>query len=353
MLELTGFVDFIASHGTALPHWSREQQPHVQSNILSRFREAIYFPASDVHPTASIVWQARCEIDNDVLHDSSKLILSKDGTFMAMAASGGYKRRDPKVVYWPALHESLEHKAIVPPLAHQVHDIVLDNDRQLFFITDYDRIKSYSFASETRNKATHTLNSGKHHGPLAVLPNSRIIKAGVGSALAWNLSRLETHYDDSTEFRKIGEGSYQGFKDSWREPGCGKELSTGSSPHVTITFTDPEFAPEVWEYHVPSGYMLCGEDSDHRQRFETVALDLEHGGTVVTRYIGHGDSINTFSCSGEDPNSFLTSCDDGYVRLFDLRDQFPVLTIDIERHSSMCKSAIYTHLDGIPGTSTP
>lgn len=299
------------------------------------------------------MFQARCEINNDSVNEPEKLVLSSDGSYMAMPTSGGYRGRDPIVSYWDTGKDSddFEHKSFSPPLAHHIVDLVLDEPRRLLFIADFDRIKSYTYG--TQRKPVHTMKSDAFStGPLAILPNARLLRGSKGSALVWNIDELETHYaPDSTEYRRIGEGKYDGFEHGWRDEDCKKELSTGSLPHNTVPFAESELIPHVWQYHAPSGHMLVGEDPKDSQKCECLALDLEHGGKIVTRYIGHGDQVESFSISDGDPNVFLTASADGYARLYDVRKHLPVLTMSAEMGEMPCESAILVHLDGLPGES--
>lgn len=345
-------LEFIADSSSPLDPWRKEEQPHAQTTSLSRFRPGVEFPASSTHPHANFVFQARCEINNDTIREGGKLRISSDGSYMAMNTRGGYKSRDPVISYWKTRRnsEEFEHKSFVPPLAHLVVDHVIDDSRRLLFVADRERVKSYTYGKE--RKAMHTLDSSAAYGtgPLALLSNGRIARSGTGSALIWNIDELETHYaPGSNDFHKIGEGTYKGFEDSWREEGCKQELSRGSIPHATVSYAIPDLLPRVWDYHAPSGLMLIGEDPRDSERCDCISMDLEHGGKVVTRFIGHGDQVEAFSLSDEDPNVFLTASADGYARLWDVRDNLPVLTFDVEGGSASCNSALFIHLDSLPG----
>ena len=48
---------------------------------------------------------------------------------------------------------------------------------------------------------------------------------------------------------------------------------------------------------------------------------------------------------------FLTACGDGHARLYDVREPLPVLTIDGEYHEGPMDSALFVHIDGLPGAS--
>lgn len=215
------------------------------------------------------------------------------------------------------------------------------------FVADRDRIKSFSWA-ERKGIPVHTLNSLKSHkGPLAILPNGRLIRAGQNSALLWNLDSLETH-GPGPKFKRIGQVKY-----SWAN--CMRDLpsdddeeySTGSKPHVSIPFANKYFSVNNWHLHKLSLNMLCVEDPS--LGYGCISLDIEHGGTTAARYLGHGGAICDFSTSEGDPNTILTAAADGYARLFDVRQPLPVLTFDVEKHEAPVVTVVLTHLDGLPG----
>ena len=58
----------------------------------------------------------------------------------------------------------------------------------------------------------------------------------------------------------------------------------------------------------------------------------------------------TGASSDEDSNSSLTAANDGFVRMFDVREPTPKLTIDAGERSEFIFSALYVHVNGIPGT---
>ncbi|GJE96273.1 WD40 repeat domain-containing protein [Phanerochaete sordida] len=346
-----GKVDaFVDERADTIPPWDEEQQPHSRSSVLSRFRDGVELPSSATHPRASYVWQARCEVTNDKLYSGySKLVLSADGTFMAMSTVSGYKNRDPMVKWWALDEEDLSKKSLQPPFTEHVRTMALDDSRQLMFLADWDRVKSYSFAPETRKRAVHTLQARSHSGPLAVLPDGRLLRAGEGSALVWNIDALETHYPgDGQTFTRIGEGTYKGFEDCWRDDNCVKELSVGSAAHATLPFADSAYVPKVLHWHAPQARMLSAADTEKLDSFECVALDLEHGGKAAARYIGLGGRVDEFSTSADEPNMFLTASMDGYARLYDVRTPLPVLTIEGERQDGPMESALFVHIDGVP-----
>ncbi|KAG6825489.1 hypothetical protein H0H93_000620, partial [Arthromyces matolae] len=94
--------------------------------------------------------------------------------------------------------------------------------------------------------------------------------------------------------------------------------------------------------------MICGFDQEAEFRFSCIAVDLEHGGALTTRYLGHGDEIAAFSTSSGDPNVFVTGCWDGYARLFDVRVPLPTMTFNVGRNGGECSGVALAYPDGIP-----
>ncbi|KAG8733800.1 hypothetical protein FRC12_018747 [Ceratobasidium sp. 428] len=89
--------------------------------------------------------------------------------------------------------------------------------------------------------------------------------------------------------------------------------------------------------------MLC-----KTSRSGCATIDMEHEGTILARYLGHGGTITDFSVSGGDPQVFATSCSDGFARLFDSRTPLPVLTFDACQNTECCYAVILAHPDSIP-----
>lgn len=265
---------------------------------------------------------------------------------MALSAAGGYKETDPVIHVWlQGEGKEMKQFQVKASLADPALYLTLDSDRKLMFVADKDRVKSYSWENGS-GKAVHTLNSDEYTGPLSLLPGGRIIRGGVGSILSWTIDDLETH---STTSGLIGRGKYSGYhKIHKRFDEKEKEYSTGSLPTTVIPLADSGLFTLNFRWHQPTQRLLCSENWPERKSYAVVALDLEHGGKTATRYVGHGGGVGHLSLSEDDHNTFLTTCSDGFTRLYDIRNPLPVLTLDVERQDSPCLTAVYTHIDGIP-----
>jgi WD40 repeat protein len=148
------------------------------------------------------------------------------------------------------------------------------------------------------------------------------LRSGKGGVEVWNIDSLPDHGRGK---KKIGKGEIS-IEDSSRDESDEIERSTGSKPDSTLKFTDSSLDPACWHPFPAqsSSRMLCAP----REVQSCLSIDIQAGGQTSARFLGHGGQINNFSTSEADPNAFLTSCNDGLVRLFDVRDPLPCLSFD-------------------------
>jgi hypothetical protein len=287
--------------------------------------------------------------------------ISSGNTCLVVPTSGGWKNRSPYLSYFLLGVEEgdfVECRRIKVALSDIAYDSTTDENRKLIFVADDNRIKSYAWGSIDSDKfyrkplPTHTLSSGSWSGPLAILPNGHLIRAGKGSVAFWDLSSLPTHGPSGTDHI----GKEVPTEETWRDDPEDIETSSGSKRTGTIKFAEQELSPKIWHPHpsLPSS-MLCGLGSlgsdDHS--CSCVVVDLEHGGKTTSRYIGHGGFICDFSTAGlgegqADRNVFATACTDGYARLYDVRHPLPSLTLNVGRMSDACSAVALAYPDGIP-----
>ncbi|KAI0671413.1 quinon protein alcohol dehydrogenase-like superfamily [Trametes maxima] len=338
--------------------WTKSPRPHPLSTRLSRFREGVPSPASDTTPAAQLIYQARAQLSIDHVSNPYAMSLSSGGSILAMAGAGGWKERDPVLRYYlldEQDDEDLESVDMEPGLSNVARYVTTDEERKLIFLADDDRVKSFSWAQNAKGKVPkrlrniHTMDSQREFcGPLVVIPNGRIARMGQGKAAVWTLDALETHQDNP---KKLIGGGEVNRDNSWREDDCTRiELSRGSPPTAVVAFADSMFEPLALHLHTPSGYLLCGEQGNARDthRYSCVAIDLEHGGKRVARYLGHGQDVDRITASPGDPNVFVTAGSDGYARIFDVRRPLPVLTFNTGHQSEACADVVFVHPDGIP-----
>jgi WD40 repeat protein len=231
--------------------------------------------------------------------------------------------------------------------------MVLDESRRLIFVGDKDRVKSYAWGAADGTYydellPTHTLDSQGSGGPMVILPNGTIVRAGQGRAVVWQINELETHGDDGEEI----VGIEIDIEDTWRDDPEEIELSSGSTPTSHIQFVDhPSLAPSIWQPLISApSTVLSTEFSQMSKSYGCISIDLETGRTTA-RYLGHGAGISDLSVSAGDPQVFLTACGDGYARMFDTRQPLPVLTLDACGKDAFCEAVVLAHPDGIPSES--
>ncbi|KAG8680321.1 hypothetical protein FRC08_016385 [Ceratobasidium sp. 394] len=304
------------------------------------------------------VYDARCEVQSDRISHPIKLRLSQGNACLALNGAGGWKNRAPSLAYYlldgsKTVAKFESRHFLEPGLAEVAVHMALDESRHLIFVGDDNRVKSYSWAKPSGGNhkheplATHTLDSDFFRGPITVLPDGTLVRAGKGQVAVWDINSLETHGETGEEI--IGEEDEDILEDTMRDDPEDIELSTGNAPTSRIKFADTlDLSVTRWEplCQAPST-MLC-----HSEPYGCYTIDLEHEGKIAARYLGHGGKIADLSVSEGDPRAFLTACSDGYARLFDIRTPLPVLTFDACGQDEFCEAAVLAHPDGIPSKCT-
>ncbi|KAI0351722.1 hypothetical protein OH77DRAFT_1523848 [Trametes cingulata] len=363
--------------------WPESYRPHPKATRLSRFREGVTPSATAATPPAQMIYQARCEVAGDTFPSPLDAVISSDSSVLAVIAQGGWKHRDPVLGMYllgePAQaqaghngqededdeddedgervrsHNGFRGMVIEPGLAEVARYVAMDTPRRLTLVADSSRIKSFSWGGDVafggwvppRGWNVHTLKSGRYHGPIAVLPGGRVVRAGKGGAAVWNLDEMGTH-----EKGRVGKGRIS-LEDVWRDhENDDIERSTGSAPSTTVAFAETAFEPMTWKLHDPTGHLLCSENARQTERYGCYALDLEAGGKKVSRFLGHGGTIHAFSVSESDVNVFATACSDGCARLYDVRTSLPVMTLNAGSSREFCMAVQLVHPDGIPTVFT-
>ncbi|CAE6417443.1 unnamed protein product [Rhizoctonia solani] len=332
--------------------WHSSMKRHPKSTLLARFRPDLpTLTATSSTPVAASIYDARCEITSISSISPIKLRMSGMNSCMAMIGACGYKNRAPGLNFCLP-DDSVGVRFLDPGLLGIATQMAMNEDLQMIFVGDRDRVKSFAWGGGNELykhlHPVHTLDSRCTDGPIAVLPNGRVIRAGVGGAASWMISELETH-----EFDGDIIGDEIDPEQTSRDDLSGIELSSGSPRDSFIRFIDhPNLTPTVWE-PLPGdpSTLLCAEYFD-LIKYGCVSIDLEHGGKTTARYLGHGGAVSDFSVSATDPQVFLTACHDGYARLFDVRQPLPVITLDACGADGVCEAIALAHPDGIPTVFT-
>ena len=279
---------------------------------------------------------------------------------MSLLQMGGWKDRDPVLAYYdlascPDWDDIPNETEVSVGLSSVAFHGALDPTRKLLYIADDQRIKSYQYGLDGTHEehvAKHTLrSSGK--GPLALLNDgAKLLRAGKGVIDVWDIDAQPNHGDSGD--RRIGKGKVS-TEDSWREDdGAEIEISTGSKPTSTIQVQDRlQISDWIAAPSGVSGHMLVNPDASMDSQ-RLWAVDINTGGVPITRYLGHSGAITQISTSpADDPNSFLTASRDGIARIYDVREPLPKLVFDVGGSSEPVTSALYVHVEGIPGDYCP
>lgn len=338
------------SSTATMASWNKNLQPEGATTV-SRFHQHVDIPSAATHPAAHTVFSARCEVTHkDVCMPTSPLVMSSSGSCLALAHIGDYKADRPLTSYWlPDPNGDIGEMELVTRLGYAIKHSIIDESRKLMFFADKHRIKSFHW---DEGLPVHTMRSGKCNGPLAVLPGGKLARAGKGCAAIWNLDALQTHGKHGRGV--VGENTYEGPEYSYMDIDDVEE-STGSVAHAVIKFDNPNFQPSHWLAHEPTSYMLCtesrGEPGSSAYKSTCgrgfVSFDLAHGKTV-SRYSGMDCQVVTFSASEGDPQGFAAAGEDGYARLYDIRQPAPKFKVSVDQRAECCAIAL-AHLDGIPG----
>ncbi|KAH7332730.1 hypothetical protein B0J17DRAFT_619513 [Rhizoctonia solani] len=332
--------------------WHSSMKRHSKSTLLARFRPDLpTLTATRSTPVAASIYDARCEVTSIGSISPIKVRVSGRNSCMAMIGACGYKNRAPGLNFCLP-DDSLGVRFLDPGLSSVATQIAMDEDLQMIFIGDRDRVKSFAWGDDEglyhHLSPVHTLDSTCSDGPIAALPNGRVVRAGVGGVASWVINELETH---RFEGEIIGDELDPG--QTSRDDPSEIELSSGSSRSSFIRFTDhPNLTPTVWE-PLPTNpsTLLCAEHFD-LIKYGCVSVDIEYGGKTAARYLGHGGAVSDFSVSATDSRVFLTACHDGYARLFDVRQPLPVITLDACGADAFCEAVVLAHPDGIPTVFT-
>ncbi|KAL4243712.1 hypothetical protein ABKN59_010953 [Abortiporus biennis] len=334
--------------------WTKSKPPHPRTTPLSRFRDPVTLTATASEPTAHTIYQGLCEIHHERIELPTKMQISPDSSLIAISCSAGKQLDEPVLrLYFPGQND-VSSTRFELGLEDTSREVAIDSERKLIFVADKERVKSYTWGEGPNGpnlKPIHTLRTpGRYEGSINILPSGRVIRFGTGSVLVWKIDDLETHGEDGTKM--IGQGTFNSRRSP--ESRSKVELSTGMKAHGKITFKDdPNYQVKNSVWHNSSRHLLCSEGGPIGSRFSCTALDLEHGGKIVNRYLGFGGNIPHISLSEGDPNTFVTACQDGYVRIHDIRHPCPVIALDAEADSILAVlAATYAHPDGIPTVFT-
>ncbi|KAF5339697.1 hypothetical protein D9758_014900 [Tetrapyrgos nigripes] len=357
-------------------NWYDLIQPFPNNTPLSRFYgnlPALSYTAAT--PNATSVLQARCEIASDSIANPIRMALSSGGSMIAIAGASGYKERSPALAYSYIPRDGQGSDLTVHDGKIGLSDIgrhvETDEERKLIFIADEARIKSYDWSGfanpddageklkRRRGRGLlpkHTMRSAAGvEGPMLMLSNGRLARAGKGKVAIWDLDGLQTHGPEGKD--EIGEREGEEDEEDemfGRDDYEDIEHSPGSRSNQLVRFSfDPDYDVEAWVLHPGNPSMvLCAQDSMKTRKYGMVMVDLEAGGKEVGRFIGHGAGVTKITTGGalqegQGGHVFCTGCSEGMARIYDVRQRVPVLTVEGDIGEGSC-SAVLAYPDGIP-----
>lgn len=344
-------------HKTAPPWWTTKQ-PHEKSTPLARFRDrpSNYTP-DDALASALSVYQGRADVSSHFCSNPVAFSIASDDSCVAMMGAGGWKIEEPFLSMTFPNEDRKEmdtRRSQEIGLAYLAHRLSIDAQRQLVFIGDEDRVKSYSYADpEMRNGGwgttlhpVHTLDCGNFDGPIMARPkDGRLIRAGLKEIAVWNVDDLETHGTDGKKI--IGKRRPVIHNHRTIDDLNAIERSSGNKHSATIPLPMPL---TTWQDHPSNSAQVIAsaEPRKSRGKFNLMSLDLEHEGKVVNKFLGNmGDVVQISTNAGGDPNQFVTACYDGYARVYDVRHPLPVVTYQVD-FAGPCSAAVLAHPDGVP-----
>ncbi|KAF9026060.1 hypothetical protein BDZ89DRAFT_49751 [Hymenopellis radicata] len=324
------------------------QQPHPSTTLLSHFSDKISAPWFSPYttPLVQAVYEARCEISSDSSLNPTNIHISADSNCVVVScAGGGLKNNEP----------ALDHYVLSPsannadgfPQCHSVKlgldeitpFITTDVSRRLVFMADEERVKSFRWDDDL---PVHTLASGSLRGPITVLPDGKLVRAGKGKLAVWKLDKQPTHGPDGKKV--IGKTMDVDEDDDGDADNIEPSSGTRPSSKVRLDSALKDWNIKNWVAH-PSlpGTMITSA----KNQCALISIDIAHGRKTGTKYIGQGGMARAFSTDpSAAPNAFVTGCEDGEIRLWDTRQPLPVLTMEVG-HGAMPSVAL-AHPDGVP-----
>ncbi|KAK1235488.1 hypothetical protein PQX77_001286 [Marasmius sp. AFHP31] len=133
--------------------WWETPLPHPKTTPLSRFREGTLQLPPESSAQAFSLYQAIAEISTDqILTPSSPLCIASDNQFIAVAGAGGYKNRSPYLSYSHLDDSTSDFSTSTTELGFCdiANHITLDDVRELVWVSDGDRVKSYTWGTDRR-----------------------------------------------------------------------------------------------------------------------------------------------------------------------------------------------------------
>lgn len=360
-------------------------KPHGLTSPLARARkpDTINPSLSSIPSTPPLTlsfYQARCSITARHIYrplPSETLHLATGSPFLLYTAAGGSAGLNPDVTFWkladfkPDVFE--RGKRIRTELWGPATHLAVDPIRELVYTADKRNIESFKYTTSPHDlfggdtsdvdeisgetlAAVHTLDSRPSTGPLALAERgSKLLRAGEGEIYTWDVDGLfrqnsDSDSDGDERVRQRRRRGRRGTPDPFEDPEPEDEEDWQGTPVTNVLRLEQPLASSIdiayWSASPNNPNIML---STLNNTFSCLALDLQAGGKVTTRYLGHGGQPTGFSTSPvAEPTQFLTSAMDGVARLYDVREPLPGLSIQDE-----IRTALFVHIQGVPGTPIP
>ncbi|KAI0058824.1 hypothetical protein BV25DRAFT_1918935 [Artomyces pyxidatus] len=332
--------------GDVVHPYDPTSKPSPYSSPLARFRPNRTSVSKNMPSTLQTFIEARCEITSKDLPVPLRL----QATENIIAVLGAMDSHNPSLhVFKTDCEEDgdifNQHALSVDvglcDLALNLH---LDRARNLVYVADKDRVKSYRWTVGDQNQPSsstpvHTLKTRGFSGPLLLKDGGfKFIRAGSTGIAVWDIDTIATH--GATGNKIVGKKIKPEDLKSARDGGK-LELSQGTGPSHRIDASDLSNIKEWIEHPNDARKMLV----TYEMQYGLSCVDLETHRTVA-RYVGHGAFIGDLATSRCDPHCFITAAGDSIVRMYDARLPTPVLAI--EHSSDSINSALYEHVGAHP-----
>lgn len=264
---------------------------------------------------------------------------------VARLTSGGYKSRDPLMTLVPRGEHGLDFassKVHALKFARTAHQILYESKRQPLFVGDGDRIKSYRLGADGSVLPVHTFGAVGRDPALALSEDGSILFEFVcrnkRTARAWRLDDQPTHGEDGKQIvgRRIEDHRMcSASSNALDRADALADRDVHSDSQIERSQGSPhDFVVKVREC---GSISMCSGVVRSNQivaasRLAVFSADLRRQ-TVVTRFLGHGADLNAVDPVGSRPDAFMTSCEDGTVRLYDARSPLPTISLAGYRES--------------------
>ncbi|KAI0309299.1 hypothetical protein OF83DRAFT_1158930 [Amylostereum chailletii] len=323
------------------------RQPSVHTTPLALFSQTPPSPPPSPNPHLQAFFEARCEVRSRRTYHSIGLIQA--GGILAAVGVGGDSLRNPCLVLYNLNHpepgSNSDYEDVNVRLSDAARHFHLDPSRQLVYLADKERIKSYRWTVHDGGLVTslpvHTLKSWDHSGAISVREGgAKLFRSGEKGIAIWDIDAMPTHGERGRT--RIGEEMTWDFFDTPRDYTSGEiEASTGAPATTTVT-SDALANIDVWKSHPSDPNQMLAR---YKQKYSIASVDLETQ-RVVSRFVGHGAFVDSFGTNAADPHCFVTGARDGGVRFFDSRLPVPVWAI--EHGSEVIESVLYEQIGDRP-----